>query len=117
MVNKVVTGIELLNMIVNKEFKDGDKIKWIEDIYCYIEKEKDFYCEDNNDYLLSCHSVITILENEFEIISKDEEIDIKKIEKLVLNPYDGTVINIDDIENKINELIRAIKQINKKLED
>ena len=107
--------INLLNKIANKE-ELPQRIKY--DDYEWklgtAENEKmDYsrydYVELFNQYL-EC-SLIESLNDEIELL-EDEEIDIKKIEKMSENIDEIGWLEMSD---KINELVKAIKQLNNKI--
>lgn len=128
MKNKIVRGIELLNMIANGEFKNGDKIiernVYSHNEYSYKDTKNDFYCDEENRWLLSAFNIKTIMGINFEILSETEEIDIDSIEEVSEKQFklpNGIQNQISYREQeeraKINEIIKAIKQMNRKLED
>ncbi len=93
----------------------------------YIFDGKNFKNTGLDLFLINANNDITIATTEFELIQ--DEIDIDSIEKLSKIVY--TEINLNtktskDIEftdketilvEKINELVQAVKQLNKKLEE
>ena len=112
--------IDLLNKMANNE-EVPKKIKVDNIIYIY-ENWEHFYYTDNEareDLLVRGKDYRTnnFLNWNVELI--EDEIDIDSIEKLDKN---GTFINrkvndqkIIDIQNKINELVQAVKQIDKRV--
>ena len=88
------------------------------EIICYFDG---YNIKDNYDTCVSSYQDDkSFSQNKFEILSEDEEIDINSIEEL--QELKLTNINIaEDIavinRDKINEVIRAVKQLNKKLEE
>lgn len=105
-------GYELLKAIADGEIKDGTKFK------CLNEKPMQYYT-DSNIYRYEHGSllgrfggfnILSIVNKDFEIVQKQDEIDIDSIEKLesITNNIDGTVC----IMVKINELVQAVKQLN-----
>lgn len=130
---KVVDGVELLRMIRDEELVNGDKIKFGGEIFILNIEEREFYVKGKpgqKQYsLFQCWTVDNIFDFKFEILSEeDEEIDIDSIEEidlfnngigfkdvyLVMRSYDS---NFKKITDKYNELIKAVKQLNKKLEE
>lgn len=127
MANKIVDGIELLRMIRDGELKENTKIE--DDLgEKYIYKDDGcgnltLYKEDiiTKEYYTPDYSFFTAKDNKFEII-EDKEIDIEAIEEIeefeldqfiTMNNserFDRTMIEY----SKINELIKAVKQLNKK---
>ncbi len=51
----------------------------------------------------------------FQIDSSKKEINIQVIEELSIRPYLGNLSVYENIEDKINELIKAIKQLDDKI--
>lgn len=87
--SKVYKGYELIKAIANGEIKEGSRF-----IDTYTTPDYGYFAEKDNG---------------FELI-EDETIDIDNIEKL-----DIGIITTED-RLKINELVQAVKQINKKIE-
>lgn len=131
---KIVDGIELLRMV-----RDGEKLPnkiYLEDrgygyrffirLDMYIQIH--LYREEKDGTATEVRALDTndLLKDKF--IIEDEEIDIDSIEEidlfnngigfkdvyLVMRSYDS---NFEKITDKYNELIKAMKQINKKLEE
>lgn len=106
-------GYELLKAIADGEIKEGslilfDSIIWIVDEYSDIVKY-----QEEHITLFNTYKAKEIAMSDFELI--ENEIDIDSIEKLesVTNNIDGTVC----IMVKINELVQAVKQLNKKVKE
>ena len=107
--SKTITMIELLNKIANGEEMPkrikvlGIEFEWFEECYrtCNIERK----------YLSDYCRLDNMLNDEVEIIEDEETIGIDSIEELHI----GEVTT--DERLRINELIKAVKQINNKLED
>ena len=109
--------IDLLKKIENGE-NIPQKIKVYQEVFEWDILEH-YYKRINGDDLLELCTIFNtgeLLSMEVELI--EDEIDIDSIEKLDKN---GTFINrkvndqkIIDIQNKINELVQAVKQLNKK---
>jgi cystathionine beta-lyase family protein involved in aluminum resistance len=127
---KVVDGVELLRMIRDGEIKNGTrllrergcmyifndgKIALDEEVYGFKEGTNIFYIDK-----LEC-----LLKSKFKIFLKeDKKIDIDSIEEvkhIYIYNLDPNVEKVDDRVStnveKINELIKAVKQLNKKLEE
>ncbi len=113
----IVDGVELLRMIRDEEIKDGTIIKCEETGALIVENGlicfKNLMMEDEERHRPIAQ--ITIMKYKFEILSEEneEEIDIQAIEEIHF--LTGANDNELDIGNKINEIIKAIKQIDKKL--
>ena len=120
--------IELLNLLAENKVKKGTRIKYIETIYiidfpnlCGIYPEGGTTKADNSLFTkLDVYS----LNYEVEIIEDEEEIDIQEIEEV--NHYDViSAVNEKTEENinnelklnslAINKIIKAIKQLDKKV--
>lgn len=106
-------GYELLKAIADEEIKEGslilfDSIIWIVDEYLDIVKYKEEHIT-----LFNTYKAKEIAMSNFELI--EDEIDIDSIEELksVTNNIDGTIC----IMNKINELVQAVKQLNKEIKE
>lgn len=108
--------INLLNKIYNEE-EVPDKIKFNEVIFEYnkdrkeyMHKINDFHSETLLFKVMCCHYINEIFETEVKLI--EDEIDIQEIEEVDKERY-----IITDVLKKINELVQAVKQLNKKLEE
>ncbi len=106
-------GYELLKAIADGEIKEGslilfDSIIWIVDEYSDIVKYKEEHIT-----LFNTYKAKEIAMSDFELI--ENKIDIDSIEELksVTNNIDGTVC----IMNKMNELVQAVKQLNKEVKE
>lgn len=101
-------GYELLKAIANGEIKERSRFK--AEYKTFIARDGYLFVEYDNrqEYANSFE-----LKWEFELI--EDEIDIDSIEKLesVTNNIDGTICMM----SKINELVQAVKQLNKKVKE
>jgi hypothetical protein len=101
-------GYELLKAIANGEIKERSRFK--AEYKTFIARDGYLFVEYDNrqEYANSFE-----LKWEFELI--EDEIDIDSIEKLesVTNNIDGTICMM----SKINELVQAVKQINKEVKE
>lgn len=131
--NKIVDGVELLRMAKNNKIKNRTKIKNVNYDKYYEYRDRTFWAETYNIGEEMAFS--EILENQFVILfedrKEDEEIDIQSIEELtkeikrikadVNNPhaYGMEIGSYDTIKmgNKINEVVKAIKQLDKKIKE
>lgn len=116
-------GYEIFKGIANKEIKDGTQFRMLEDDNIYTYRNNNFVCKYGG------MNVIAILNKKFEIIEEQEEIDIQSIEELdenftyIENHSSGLgiekVLNKAEIElvNKINKLVQAVKQLEKKIKE
>jgi hypothetical protein len=115
MTKQAINGIELLRRIKDDELKYGTKIKNIKTgaIYVYYDGTALWRIEENKE--LEEVRISVLVTGEFEIIEEDEEIDIQAIEEI--NFIVGDDENDTDIANKVNELIKAVKQLDKKIKE
>lgn len=119
---KVVDGVELLRMIRDGELVNGDRIKFGGEIFILNIEEREFYVKGKpaqKQYsLFQCWTVDNIFDFKFEILSEeDEEIDIDNLTEMNLLSEPNIWEKINIITQNINELIKAVKQLNKKLEE
>ena len=120
---KVVDGVELLRMIKEDKLKYGDKIKNTRTnaIYVYYDGTALWRIEQNKEFEEIGISVLVT--GEFEILSKEnEEIDIDKIEELgkilyIGNNAENVKVVFNNIIDKQNEILKALKQLNNKLKE
>lgn len=121
----VVDGVEVLRMIRDGEIKDKTKIKDDCKTYVYDSKVGSFFEDDANDdgnHIMHYFTDIEFSRTKFEILSEDKEINIQaieEIEKIDFNGIDGRA-NLDiksarEIGQKINALVKAVKQLDKKI--
>lgn len=115
-----VDGIKLLEMIKNGEVKKGDKFKinnW-DSIYV-LNENGDIKNEATDDKIYDILTMKGFAEATFEILSEeDKEIDIQAIEEICLTKYFIPHKELcENIEKKMNEVIRAIKQLDKKIKE
>ena len=111
---KIYIGWELMKAIADGEIKEGSKIKINEDIYIFC--EGNFISDSTINFLTGIYNDIDFATAKFELI--EDEIDIDNIEEYK-QEHTERCIDID-IRNKINELIKVVKQIDrrvKKLEE
>lgn len=108
--------IDLLNKINNEEEVPA-KIKFNEvefeynkDRKEYIHEISDFHSETLLFEVMRCHYISEIFEKEVELI--EDKIYVQEIEEVDEERY-----IITDVLKKINELVQAVKQLNKKLEE
>lgn len=108
--------IDLLNKIANGE-EVPEKIKYRKDIYKYI-KHWEQYVDENDDpllYIIS-KSNYSCLNDEVEIIEEEPEIDIQALKEI--NEQSEFGKDIKDLRAvRINELIKAIKQLDKQIKE
>ena len=122
--------IDLINKIDNKE-ELPQKVKFEKEIYEYDKKRKD-YINKYDDWtsqtllyrVMSTHFISELLECEVEIIEDEEEIDIQSIEEFGIDDNEYIKTKIGSFKtrkmdiaflHKINELVQAVKQLDKKV--
>lgn len=118
--------IDLINKIDNKE-ELPQKVKFEKEIYEYDKKRKD-YINKYDDWtsqtllyrVMSTHFISELLECEVEIIEDEEEIDIQNIDIIRDYRTSEDVLyndNFEDFRGTINELIKAVKQLDKNMRE
>lgn len=107
--SKVYKGYELLKAIADREIKEGSKfiIKYGEfnDFYVFYKNGEIKTALFGKEYKLTTKD---FTESKFELI--EDEIDIDNIEEMKL---DG----VDDIIYYVNDLIKAVKQLDRKIKE
>ena len=107
--SKIYIGWELMKAIADGEIKEGSKIKTNEDIFIFC--EGNFMSNSLFHFLTGIYNDIDFATAKFELI--EDGIDIDNIEEYK-QEHTERCIDID-IRNKINELIKAVKQIDKRV--
>lgn len=111
----IVDGVEIMRMIRDGEFEDDDKIKEDKKIFKYNDSVESFFKEDEAENpMMYYYTDKDFASAEFEILTKEnKEIDIQAIEEFEF----GETEEKTNYENrtKINELIKALKQLDKKI--
>ena len=108
--SKAYKGHELLKEIANGNIKEGTQFKNLNENPMY--DNRNIYVYKNNNLIgrFGGMNIIAILNDDFEIIEEEQEIDIQGIEEL--SDYNN---GIGQNRDKINELIKAIKQLDKQI--
>ena len=110
--SKTIKIIELLNKIANGE-EFPKKVKFEDKIYTYYNEMADY---KNEGYFLfdiiSDGYVKDFLNDKVEIIEEQEEINIQDIEELDESFNNGFE---DENRHKINELVKAVKKLDKNI--
>ena len=118
--NKKIKVIELYERLAKQENMPG-KIKYCNDIYylCIDSLENVFYYETNKGFqLMITINSVQALNREVEILEDEEEIDIEGIGELPIYESDKSFYDEYSIKAnryKINELVIAVKQLDKKI--
>lgn len=114
---KIYKGWELMKKIVDGEIKEGTKFRCLDEKLMEHYPDSNMYRYEHGNFLgrFGGFNILSIVNKDFEIVQKQDEIDIDNIEefKSVTNNIDGTICMM----SKINELVQAVKQINKKVEE
>lgn len=105
---KIYKGWELLKAIADGEIKEGSKFK--AEYETFIARDGYLFVEyDNRQRYANSFE----LKWEFELI--EDEIDIDSIEEYK-QEYSERCIDVD-IRNKLNEILQAVKQIDKRVKE
>ena len=113
---KVVNGIMLIELFHENKLEQKTKIRNCRtgEIYWYDKKFFTFWRENSGNHL----PVSQFMTDDFEILSEEEtEIDIDNLTEMNLLSEPNIWEKINIITQNINELIKAVKQLNKKLEE
>ena len=106
--NKTIKIIDLINKIANEE-EVPENIKWRDKIWIYCKKEQDYI--NNNVYFFEGFNQIRtkdFITDTVEII-EDEDINIQDIEEL------NELSDCEERNLKINDLIKAVKKLDKEI--
>lgn len=124
---KIVDGMELLIMIENEELKN--KKVYIQEIYYDSDTHKEKINKKNividkfgyifvDKDMEEIKDINIFRKLKFYIEDNDEETDIDSIEELnTLVETTSEKIEANTVRKKVNEVIKAVKQLNKKLEE
>ena len=99
-----------------ENLKNGLKVKDVETKQVF--KTLELYEADNPNYddVFDIYTIMEFINCKFEILSEeDEEIDIDSIERISF--LTGANENEMDVATKVNELILAVKSLNKKIKE
>lgn len=123
--SKTIKVIDLLVKIANGE-EVPEKIKYNNDIFIYDKDRKDYIHQLDSDGWVSetllfkmkdIHFVEDFINVKVEIIEEEPEIDIQSLEEID-ERYPGQSSEVIVVPfRRINELIRAIKQLDKKIKE
>lgn len=118
MSKKIYKGYQLMKAIADGEIEEGSRFKvkalwngsYITENRIAIVKYKDIVYEEEEII-----SSWTIINSEFELI-EDETIDIENIDGLLkIEPYEADKTDIVINRNKINEILKWVKQQEKRI--
>ncbi len=120
--NKKIKVIELLNKIANNE-QMPKKVKFGDDILSYDVDVEDYMGISKTgsgsffNYLFVNNATSLFINEEVEILEDEEKINIQEIELAGLKSFvdaDGKIDNVN-LAYKYNELVLAVKQLDKKI--
>ena len=81
--------------------------------FTYIDNE---IIEESGDDIFLLYTLNTLFQSEFTLIEEEpKEIDIQGIEKITIRPYQGFSDVCEYIEGKANEILEAVKQLDRKI--
>lgn len=120
-------GYELLKAIADGEIKEGTKFRCLDEKPMEYYPDSNMYRYEHGNFLgrFGGFNILSIVNKDFEIVQKQEEIDIDSIielEKFEVDQFvtmdknerfDRTMIEY----SRINELVQAVKQLNKKVKE
>ncbi|MGN1269362.1 MAG: hypothetical protein ACI4UU_00610 [Clostridia bacterium] len=121
--SKTIKIIDLLNKIANGEIKEKEiKLRFGAGYYTlYVDEDKIINNANGTGlYILKC------LNEEFEILNCEDEIDIDSIEEFEIDKNNFIQTELGAFKtrkmdiaflNKINELVQAVKQLNKEIKE
>lgn len=108
--SKVYKGYELIKAIADGEIKEKEiKLRFGAGYYTFYVDEDKIINNANGTGLYICKC----LNEEFEILNCEDEVDIESIEELNV----GDTLNNKITRNKINELVQAVKQLKKEIKE
>ena len=110
----ILKGYELMQEIANGKIKEGTKFKDLTDNN-YAD-DRNIYRYENNNFIgrYGGTNILKLLNHDFEILEDEEEIDIQGIEEIAETINASS--NIKEARAvRINQLIRAVKQLDKKI--
>ena len=114
-----IKGWELMKKIADGEIKENQKIKMIfnESIEeNFIFDGIDIISEKARKNIFDIHVTTAVLKMNFELIEDEKDIDdIEEVDEYK-NEMAYDWFDIQNMSIKINQLIKAVKQLNKKLE-
>lgn len=110
--------IDLLNIWVEDRNKLPKKIKVEEKIFEYHEAGNLYITPNDNYFLISSYlDCVERLNREVEVIEENKEIEEIDTTKIFEFTMDSVFEWNNEMEDKINELVRAVNKINKEREE
>ena len=114
--------IDILNKINNNE-EVPEKIKFDDTVFEYDKEQKEYnHRKDDGFYetllyrVMTTHFIDVLLEAEVEVIEENKEIEEIDTTKIFEFTMDSVFEWNNEMEDKINELVRAVNKINKERE-
>lgn len=109
---KIYKGWELMKKIADGEIKEGTKFKCLNEKPMQYYPDSNIYRYEHGNFLgrFGGFNILSIVNKDFGIVQKQEEIDIDSIKEMELDV-------IDDVTYYINDLIKAVKQLNKEVKE
>ena len=102
------------------------KIKWRDKIWDYWEEDQDYKSKQGRWFTSNLNDIRTkeFVNDTVEIIEEQQDIDIQSIEELNDTNFDCEHMAEDEVDyyhnntrTKMNEIIRAVKQLDKKIKE
>lgn len=112
---KVYKGWELLKEISEGNIKEGTKIKSDDKDILYFDGYNLRYGDINGQYFKESVDDVYFGNCDFELIEEQEEINIQDIEEFEFGEVEER--NNYETRSKINEIIRYLKQLDKKIKE
>ena len=113
----ILKGYELMQEIANKRIKEGTKFRDLTDNN-YAD-DSNIYRYENNNFIgrWGGTNILLLLKHDFEILEDEEEINIQGIKEMeYLEDYEADKTDIRLNRDKINEILKAVKQLDKKID-
>lgn len=121
--NKKIKVIDIFNIISKGDYEalplniqvDGNKYNWDNLEHFYGREDRD---DEDLLELARVYDTVTFLDMNVEVLDnnlKDNTEEIEELDRLEIRPYKGIDYNFELIENKINKLVKVIKEIRKEL--
>lgn len=111
--------IDIINKIADGTLEDGFrfKIRNSYNTFVYSKEGNIIYCENGYEDFWEEYCIESILNDEVEVIKESKEIE----ELDTTKTFDSTMQDVfewnNEMEEKINELVRAVNKINKEMEE
>lgn len=126
--SKIYKGYELLKAMVEGEIEEGTRFKAFGMIWIF--RNNSLYNYESDEYIEYYTDIVVTAKEKFELIEENtidiekNTIDIDKLEEINDTNFDSLNMTEQEIDfyhnftrTKINELVQAIKQLNKRIEE